>query len=131
VAQKKTKYWEQEIDLSEFIRTHRDRLVLRPNEDIDGHRVFVGAELDQPAWERALRIALRTPYVVQEQRSFAPQTIPVFHYGELQMKQAEISVHPHVFNGKMRGASAVVKTSAAGSSATSLLIAPILLLEEN
>jgi hypothetical protein len=131
VAQRKTKYWEREIDLPEFIRSHRHLFVLRPNEDTDGYRVFVGAELDQPAWERALRIALRTPYVVQEQMSFAPQTIPVFHYGELQMKQAEISIHPHVFNGKMRGASAEVRTSAAGSTTTSPLIAPILLLEEN
>jgi hypothetical protein len=129
VAQKRTKYWGQEIELPEFIRIHRDRLVLRPNEDTDGHRMFVGAELDQPAWERALRIALRTPYVVQERMSFAPQKIPIFHHGALQMKQAEISVHPHVFNGKMRGAFAMVRTSVAGS-ATSLLIAPVLLLQE-
>jgi hypothetical protein len=130
VAQKRTKYWEQEIDLPEFIRSCRERLVLRPNEDIDGHRVFVGAELDQPAWERALRIALKAPYVVQERMSLALQKFPVFHYGELQMKQAEISVHPHIFHGKMRGASALVRTSAAGST-SAVLIAPVLLLEEN
>jgi hypothetical protein len=129
VAQKKTKYWEQEIDLPEFIRSRRNRLVLRPNEDTDGYRVFVGAELDQPTWERALRIALRSPYVVQERISFAPQKFPVFHYGELQINQAELSVHPHVFYGKMRGASAVVRTSIAGST-PSPLIAPVLLLEE-
>lgn len=129
VAHKKTKYWEQEIDLPDFIRNRRDQLVLCPNEYSDGQRVFVGADLDQPAWERALRIALRSPYVVQERMSFAPQKFPVFHYGEFQMIQAEISVHPHIFYGKMRGASAAVRTSAVGSTA-SLLIAPVLLLEE-
>ncbi|MGI8961932.1 MAG: hypothetical protein ACR2IV_19670 [Bryobacteraceae bacterium] len=129
VAQKKTKYWEQEIDLPEFIRTHRERLVLRPNEDTDGHRAFVGAELDQPAWERSLRIALRSPYVVQERMSLALQKFPIFHYGELQMKEVEISLHPYLSNGKMGAASALLRT-APGGSATSILIAPVLLLEE-
>jgi hypothetical protein len=128
VAQKKTKYWEQEVDLPEFIRSTRDRLILRPNEDTDGHRVFIGAELDQPAWERALRIALRSPYVVQERLSLASQKVPVFHYGELQMKDAEISVHPYVINGKMRGVSALVRTPAPGTT-DPFLIAPVLLLQ--
>ncbi|MFL6354749.1 MAG: hypothetical protein ACJ74Z_23255 [Bryobacteraceae bacterium] len=130
VAQKKTKYWEQEIDLPEFIRSRRQGLVLRPNEDTDGHRVFVGAELDQAAWERALRIALTNPYVVQERMACAPQKFPLFQYGEFQMKQAEISVHPYIFNGRMRGASGVVRTCGTGA-ATSPLIAPVLLLEKN
>ena len=127
VAQKKTKYWDQSIDLPEFIRSSRDRLVLRPNEDTDGQRVFAGAELDQAAWERALRTALRSPYVVQERLSSASQKFPLFYYGELEMKDVEISVHAHVFNGKMHGASALVRTPAWGSS--SVLVAPVLLLE--
>lgn len=127
VAQKKTKYWEQEVDLLDLILRSRERFVLRPNEDTDGHRVFVGAELNQPAWERALRTALRTPYVVQERLCSASQTFPFFHYGELQMKEAEISVHPQVFNGKMHGASAVLRTPGPESSA-SLLTVPVLLL---
>ncbi len=128
VAQKKTKYWEREIDLPEFILRTREQLVLRPNEDIDGHRVFVGAELDGRAWERALRIALRSPYVVQERTHAARQTFPVFQYGELQMKEAEISLHPHVFNGKMHGASAALRISTPESTAPPFIL-PVLLLE--
>lgn len=129
VAQKKTKYWEQEIDIPEFIRSRREQLILRPNEDTDGLRVFVGADLDQSAWERALRIALRTPYVVQECTAFAPQTFPVFQYGKLAMQPAEILVRPHVFYGKMRGVSAEVRTSREEFT-NSLMITPVLLLEE-
>jgi hypothetical protein len=127
VAQKKTKYWDQVIDLPEFIRSSRDRLVLCPNEDTDGHRVFVGAELDQVGWERGLRTALRSPYVVQERLSSPSQKFPLFHYGQLEMKEVEISVHAHVFNGKMHGASAFVRTPAWGSSP--VLVAPAMLLE--
>jgi hypothetical protein len=128
VAHKKTKYWEQDVDLPNFILHGRDRFILSPNEDTDGHRVFVGAELNELAWERAVRTALRSPYVVQERLYSASQIFPVFQYGELQMKGAEISIHPHVFNGKMHGASAILRTPGSESS-SSLLIAPALLLE--
>lgn len=128
VAPKKTKYKDRDIDLPEFIRRAREQLVLRPNEDSGDHRVFVGAEMSQSAWESALRIALRTPYVVQERFGSGRQLFPVFQYGELQMKECEVSVHPHVFNGRMHGASAALETSAAGC-ATPLAIAPVLLLE--
>ena len=128
VAPKKTRYKDRDIDLPEFILRARDELILRPNEDSGDHRVFVGAEMSQAAWEAALRIALRTPYVVQERFGSGRELFPIFQYGELQMKEAEVSVHPHVFNGKMHGLSAALETSSAGC-ASPLAIAPALLLE--
>ncbi len=128
VALKKTKYKDRDVDLPEFILHTREQLVLRPNDDSADHRVFVGAQMTQSAWATALRIALRTPYVVQERFGSGHQLFPVFQYGQLQMKEVEVSVHPHVFNGKMHGASAALETSAAGC-ATPLAIAPVLLLE--
>jgi hypothetical protein len=128
VAHKKTKYWEREVDLPDFILRTREQLVLRPNQDINGNHVFIGAELNQPAWERALRIALRNRYVVQERTCSASQPFPVLQYGELQMKEAEISLHPHVVNGKMHGASAILRTAAAGSTTRSVV--PVLLLQD-
>ncbi len=130
VAQKKTKYKEKDVDLPEFIRRKRAQLVLRPNEDTSDQTAFVGADMNESAWERALRIALRIPYVVQERFSSAPQIFPIYQYGELQMKQAEVSVQPHVFNGRMQGASAALHVSSA-AGATPLAIAPVLLLEQN
>ena len=130
VAAKKTKYKDREVDLPEFILRTREQLVLRPNEDSGEHRVFVGVDMTQSAWEAALRTALRTPYVVQEHFGSGRQLFPLYQYGELQMKQAEVSVHPHVFNGKMHGASAALATSSAGF-ATPLSIAPVLLLESH
>ncbi|MBV9443806.1 MAG: hypothetical protein JO217_14080 [Acidobacteriaceae bacterium] len=130
VVPKKTKYKDRVVDLPEFILRTREELILRPNEDSDGQRVFVGAEMTQSAWEHALRIALRAPYVVQERLCSSRQKVPVFQYGELQMKEVEISIHPHVFNGKMHGASAALETSSAGC-ASPLAIAPVLLLEES
>lgn len=130
VAPKKTKYKDQEVDLPEFILRGREQFVLRPNDDTGDNRVYVGAQMNQPAWEHALRVALRSPYVVQERLAFDRSVFPVYQYGELQMKEAEISVHPHVFNGKMHGATAALETSSAGYAAP-LAIAPVLLLEES
>ncbi|MBV9293966.1 MAG: hypothetical protein JO145_00225 [Acidobacteriaceae bacterium] len=129
VSQKKTRYKEREVDLPEFIRRTRERWVLHPNEDTGDQQIFVGAEMSESAWDRALRLALRTPYVVQERLPLNHELFPVFHYGELQMKEAEISVHPHIFNGKMQGASAVLGSSA--GSPCPLGIAPVLVLSES
>lgn len=130
VAARKTKYKDQDVDLLEFILGHRQILTLRPNEDTGEEPVFIGAEMNQPAWERALRTALRMPYVAQERVCNGAEPFPVFQYGELQMKKAEVSVNPHIFNGKMQGASAALEVSSAGCS-TPIAMAPVLVLEEH
>jgi hypothetical protein len=129
VTQRKTKYKDQDVDLPEFIRRGRERLILRPNDHECDQRVFVGAEMTSPAWERALRLALRTPYVVQERFSCGREIFPIYQYGELQMRETEVSVHPHVLNGKVQGVSAALATSSGGCS-TPLAIAPVLVLEQ-
>jgi len=129
VAARKTRHDGEEIDLPDFILKQRDHLVLLPSDDSSNQRIFKGAEMTSVAWERALRLALRSPYVVQERRFFTRETFPVYQYGELKMTEAEVTVHPHLFNGKMHGASAVLHTCANGSG-TQLSIAPVLLLED-
>ena len=129
VSHRKTRHADKEIDLPEFILNHRERLALLPNEDASDQRAFIGAEMTPAAWDRALKLALRTPYVVQERALPARECFPLFQYGEFKMKEAEVTVHPHVLNGEMGGASAVLETCLAGSTAH-LAVAPVLLLEE-
>jgi hypothetical protein len=130
VGTRKTLYQDREIDLPAFILDQREHLVLLPSDDTAEQRIFKGSEMTQAAWDRALRVALRSPYVVQERRSVSLETFPVYQYGEFKMKETEVTVHPHVFNGRMHGASAILNTSSNGS-ATHLAVAPVLLLEEN
>jgi hypothetical protein len=128
VTQRKTKYKEDDVDLPDFIVRCREQLVLRPNDHECDQRVFVGAEMTSSAWHRAVHLALRTPYVVQERFSCGRQFFPLYQYGELQMKQTEVSVQPHVLNGKLQGLCAALETSSGGCS-TPLAMAPVLLLE--
>jgi hypothetical protein len=130
VSARKTVHEDQEIDLPAFILDQREHLVLLPSDDTADQRIFKGNEMTQIAWERAVRVALRSPYVVQERHSVSRETFPVYQYGEFKMKETEVTVHPHVFNGRMHGASAILNTSSNGS-ATHLAVAPVLLLEES
>jgi hypothetical protein len=129
VTPRKTMHGDKEIDLPEFILKQRESLALLPNEDVSDQRVYIGAEMTAPAWDRALKVALRMPYVVQERTLPAHESFPLFQYGEFKMKEAEVTVHPHVLNGEMSGASAVLRTCLAGSAAH-LAVAPVVLLEE-
>jgi hypothetical protein len=130
VSTRKTFHEDKEIDLPAFILDQREHLVLLPSDDTPDQRIFKGSDMTQAAWDRALRVAMRSPYVVQERHSVSHETFPVYQYGEFKMKETEVTVHPHIFNGRMHGASAILNTSSNGS-ATHLAVAPVLLLEDN
>ena len=130
VSARKTKYGDELIDLPEFILHSRQKLILLPGEEASEHRVFVGSEMSEQAWDRALRQALHTPYVVQERPPAVSELFPVFAYGELSMKPLEVAVHPQVFNGEVQGAMASLK-AVSSAGVAQLGIAPVLVLEEN
>src|SRR6478672_1878997 len=66
VAATKTTYNDQSIDLLEFIAQNRDKLALKPNDDYSDLHSYFGWEMDDAGWDRALKMAMRSPYVVQE-----------------------------------------------------------------
>jgi hypothetical protein len=129
VSARKTKHFEETIDLPEFILRHREELTLLPMEDGTDQRIYMGKAMNPLAWDRAVHQALRSPYVVQARPMADTETFPAFQYGELKMKIAEVTVHPHIFNGQMNDASAILHSRAEGSAAQ-LAVAPVLLLEE-
>ena len=64
-----------------------------------------GAETDDAGWEKALRQAMRSPFVVQEVVEQAHAVFPLLQYGSLMMKDMVTHVHPHAFAGSVHGAS--------------------------
>ena len=77
VSTVKTTYHGKKIDLPEYILKHRERLVLKPNDDYTGQGSFFGWEMNDASWDRALRQAVRLPYVVQEKIEPAKSVFPV------------------------------------------------------
>lgn len=129
VAAAKTTYHDQTVDLPEFIRTNRERLVLRPNDDASEQMSFTGSQTDDVSWDRAIRTALRNSYVVQEAVEPVSELFPLYRYGQLELKKMRVDVLPHAFLGKVQGCTSYV--TAAGPASFSMLagIVPTFILE--
>jgi hypothetical protein len=125
----KTTYRGHTVDLPEFVMKHRAKLVLKPNDDTSDLHSFRGAETDDLGWEKALRQAMRMPYVVQEVAEPARVVFPLFQYGSLMMKEMQVDVHPHSFLGKVHGCSSWLSVAGSTSFSTLTGLAPTFLLE--
>ena len=77
VRAEKSDYLGAEIDLLDFVRTNRNRLVLKPNDDYGGHGITIGWNSDESSWAEALNNAVtHGDYVVQERVPTAREMFP-------------------------------------------------------
>lgn len=117
------------VDLPDFVMKHRAKLILKPNDDAPDQHSFRGSETDDIGWEKALRQAMRTPYVVQEVADPAKVVFPLMQYGSLIMKEMQVDVHPHSFYGKVQGCSSWLSIIGSQSFSTLTGLAPTFVLE--
>ncbi len=129
VRESKTRYRKKLINLPEFILHHRQKLVLRPNDDGADQNSFRGSELDDASWEKALKTALRNPYVVQEVVEPVVDVFPVLQYGHLEMQKMRVDVHPHSYLGKVQGCSSWLTAMGPSGFSTLSGVAPTFILE--
>jgi hypothetical protein len=129
VQASKTTYNGNTVDLPEFVMKNRQKLVLKPNDDSAELNSFRGSQTDDIGWEKALRQAMRVPYVVQEVAEPVRAVFPLMQYGSLMMKEMEIDVHPHSFLGKVHGCSSWLSVAGTSSFSTLTGLAPTFLLE--
>ena len=104
MADRRTKYNGHSIELVDFVRQNRERLVLKPNDDYGGHGVCFGPRLDQPEWENAIATALSSDYVVQEVIDLCPEEFPIFNQTEWKLQPMFVDTNPFLFSGKVCGA---------------------------
>jgi hypothetical protein len=129
VHETKTKYRNKTIDLPEFILHNRNKLILRPNDDGVDQNSFRGSETDEAGWEKALKTALRNPYVVQEAMEPVVDTFPLLQYGHLEMQKMRVDVHPHSYLGKVQGCSSWLTAVGPSGFSTVSGVAPTFILE--
>ena len=125
----KTTHHGHTVDLPDFVMKHRAKLILKPNDDSPDQHSFRGSDTDDIGWEKALRQAMRTPYVVQEVADPAKIVFPLMQYGSLMMKDMQVDVHPHSFYGKVHGCSSWLSVAGSHSFSTLTGLAPTFLLE--
>jgi hypothetical protein len=129
VTLRKTEYHEEVVDLPEFIIANRERLVLKPNDDSTDRHSFVGGELDTTGWERALKVALRGGYVVQEITKPLKTLFPLNRYGSVEMRELVVDVHPHTYLGRVNGCSSWVSPASEAGFSTISGLAPTFILD--
>ncbi|MGO9255718.1 MAG: hypothetical protein ACLQU1_05385 [Bryobacteraceae bacterium] len=128
VAATKTTFDDKTVDLPQFIARNRERLALKPNDDYSDLHSYFGWEMDGPDWERALKQAMRAPYVVQERVDPVRAIFPLMSFGHMEFREMQVDVHPHAYLGKVQGCSSWLSTGKSGFS-TAAGIVPTFILE--
>ncbi|HKO96980.1 MAG TPA: circularly permuted type 2 ATP-grasp protein [Pyrinomonadaceae bacterium] len=106
VRSEKTDYHGTEIDLVEYIRANRNKLVLKPNDDYGGHGITIGWNADETSWDEALNNALSNgDYLAQERVPTAREMFPALNdSGGFEFAEQLVDLDPLLFNGKVKSA---------------------------
>jgi hypothetical protein len=96
VAERNTEFEGQPIDLIQYIGEHRERFVLKPNDEYGGKGIVLGWTVDQSTWDTAIRTALALPFVVQEKVGLPREVFPSMDNGKLQFIDRMLDTNPFV-----------------------------------
>jgi hypothetical protein len=115
-----------EHDLVELLKTGRERLVLKPNDDYGGKGVVIGWETGPSEWERAIALALERPYVVQQRAPISKVRIPMFD-DRAHSAEMNVDFNPFLFHNEVEGAlvrlsASSVSNVSSGGGQTALLV---------
>ncbi len=94
-----------EIDLVPFMLANRARLVLKPNDTLGSRGVVVGTNVEAAVWERAIKLSLVDPSIVQLRCDVPSAMFPeVGADQELFFSRRYVELDAYLFRGEMRGA---------------------------
>jgi hypothetical protein len=119
----------ERIDLPAFIREHRERLVMKPNDEYGGKGVFIGWESSEADWESALSQALASSYVVQEKVELERLGFPEMG-AEVRFRDLIVDLDPFVFEGEVEGfltrisGTSLANVSSGGGQIPGFVVAP-------
>jgi glutathionylspermidine synthase len=130
VSERKTSHDGTEVDLLSFTAEHREQLVLKPNDDYGGKGIVLGWEVDDAAWQDAIRTALREPYIVQQRIALPKESYPSLVDGRVVFADRMVDTAPYVaYGGNVDGCltrlstAALLNVTAGGGSQTPTFIA--------
>ena len=131
VREERTSFQGKVIDLPAFIRENREQLVMKPNDEYGGKGVFIGWEMSEADWERALAEALETSYVVQWKVELLRQSFPELVPGGLRFRELVVDLDPFVFNGEVEGfltrlsGTSLANVTSGGGQVPAFLVEPL------
>lgn len=82
------------IDLPRYVRTERDRLLIKPNRGSGGERILLGREVPASRWEAMIERALREPgrWVAQERVPAARRPMVYLQAGQIHFAPCHFSL---------------------------------------
>ena len=93
-------------DTIPYLREHRERLVIKPNDEYGGTGVTLGWETDAREWDRAIERAAAERsrgWVAQEKIIVRREPFPVCTSGGVDMRDMLVDFAPYLFRGKLAG----------------------------
>jgi uncharacterized circularly permuted ATP-grasp superfamily protein len=103
VAAGSTTYGGETVDLLPFITAHRERFLLKPNDEYGGKGIVIGWECSADEWDAGLREAQRSPFVVQERVAIAYEDYPSLIDGEVRVLRRLVDSDPFLFGNDTHG----------------------------
>jgi hypothetical protein len=96
VEERTTEHAGERIDLLPWAAAHRERLVLKPNDDYGGRGIVLGWLATDEVWQATLRSALDAPYVVQERIELPTEPFPSWVDGAIRVTERMVDISPYV-----------------------------------
>jgi uncharacterized circularly permuted ATP-grasp superfamily protein len=130
VSEARTRRGGADIDLPEYVREHRERLVMKPNDEYGGKGVYIGAEMSAADWEAALAEALRSSYVVQDKVELRREPFPELGPEGLRTREFVVDLDPFIFQGEVEGfltrlsGTSLANVTSGGGQVPAFLVAP-------
>jgi len=107
VADVSTSHYGAPIELLDFVRRHRDNLVLKPSDEYGGSGVTLGWETSEREWDAAIEKAVAPEqgcWIAQERIAIRREVFPwVQADGKVEYRDMLVDFAPYLFRGKVCG----------------------------
>jgi uncharacterized circularly permuted ATP-grasp superfamily protein len=97
---------EKSLDLLEYLRAHRERFVIKPNDEYGGTGVALGWEHSASEWEDVIARAVSGDHgrwIAQERIATRREPFPVCEENQIQDRDMLVDFAPYLFRGRLSG----------------------------
>lgn len=121
------------IDLVDWTRQNKHKLVLKPNDDYGGNGIFIGWISDENEWNEAIEIALKDgDYLVQERVETSKEEFPMLFNEQEKFAFIEqlVDLDPLLFFGKVGSAFTRLSTTELANVSSGGGMVPTFIIKE-
>ena len=131
VADVRTTYQGRQIDLLDYLRANRSRLVLKPNDDYGGHGIYIGWEEDEKGWDQAIEQCAERGLSGAGARRDGREVFPYVNEsdGGVEMIEQLVDLDPLLFFGKVEGAFTRLSSSSLANVTSGAGMVPTMIVD--